>query len=781
MVKKKNEARIMQLEEFFSNTNLSLDIQDKEEKPRFSKKFKGLIALILCSVMLGVLITLPAIAGGAAVAQVSEPVVDMWKNYPEQLDNVSIAERNIISDKNGDVFAQIWSEDRVSVENLDDISDYAKEGLIATEDKRFYDHKGIDVKGTARAALRGGGGSGITQQLVKNLQFYNMAGKDKKDEAVEVSYERKVKELKLSLSYEEDHSKDEILLEYFNTVAFGSPNIYSIEAASQYFFGKSAKKISLAESAVLVGSVQNPAKYDLNKKENKDDWKSRQKIVLDRMVAEKYITQEEAEKASDEKLKLVKEKTSAGSCASSKFPFYCDYVMTYLKHSPKLGETQEERDAILAKGGLHIKTYMDPKVMKSIDERLENDFGNKNRVVAPAAVVEPGTGGVTGFGVNREYGSGEGKTTINVPANKSGTGSAYKPITIAAALENGMNESSLKFSSACPLNPGPNFDSPSGGFKNSNGCTFQTGNLDYEQATAWSSNTWFVTLAMKTGMKNVLDMSKSLNLNVPDSVSERSLSFVLGSAENSNINMAAAFGTFANEGIFCPATPVESYEYADGTSPAVPDTYDPAETACRRVTSPHTASVVLKAMRANTYPGHAKSPFGTDAKIKGYDAVGKSGTNQNYNWTWVQVSKEYSMFFNIYDMDRLTRGVSGMTYKGRYTSKNISTKAGSDVLRSVVDATNAKSEKLDYNNKDSSLKPVPVETRDFFTIPSALGMSPGEAVSTMESLGIKVHVSKEKRPSSKGYPKGVIIEQSLKPGLQLPVGTNKEIILYESE
>lgn len=781
MVKKKDKGQMMQLEEFFSNTELSLEIEDAKNKPGFFKKFGAFFSLILCSTLVGVFISVPSVVGSSAAAQVSEPLFDMWKGFPEKLDNISIAERNILYDKNGDVFAQVWSEDRVSVESLDDISDYAKDGLIATEDKRFYDHNGIDLKGTARAALRGGGGSGITQQLVKNLQFYNMAGKDKKEEAIEVSYQRKAKELKLSLAYEKTHSKDEILLQYFNTVAFGSPNIYSIESAAQYFFGKSAKDLNLAESAVLVGSVQNPVKFNLKSKDAKDFWKERQEIVLNRMVDEKYITQDEADKAKKAKLDLVFKKNSAGSCASSKYQFYCDYVMKYLKNSPKLGETREERDAILAKGGLHIKTYMDPKVMDSIDKRLEQDFGNKNRVVAPAAVVEPGTGGVSGFGANRDYGSGKGKTTINIPDNKSGTGSAYKPITIAAALENGMSESSLKFSSSCPLQPGPNYDAPAGGFKNSNGCTFQTGNLDYQQATAWSSNTWFVTLAMKTGMNNVIDMSKRLNLNVPDGVSERSLSMVLGSTENSNIDMAAAFGTFANEGVFCPATPVADYEYSDGTSPAVPDTYDPAETSCRRVVSPHTASVVLKAMRANTYPGYAKSPFGVAAKIKGYDAVGKSGTNQNYNWTWVQVSKNYSMFFNIYDMDRLTRGVQGMTYKGSYTSKNISTKAGSDVLRSVVDATHPKKQKLDYNNKDSSLKPVPVETRDFFTIPSALGLKPAEAVSAMESVGVKVHVSKETRPAEKGYPSGVIIEQSLEPGLQLPVGTNKEIVLYVSE
>lgn len=775
------------MEELFENSSIKTEVVENNSGflKRFFKGIGALVLFVIVSAVVGGLISVPFIITGGLAVQAAEPFVEVWEQIPDELENITIAERNIIYDKNGDVFAEVWSEDRVILDSLEDISEYAQQGLVATEDKRFYEHTGFDLRGTLRAFLRGGGGSGITQQLVKNLQFYNMAGKDSlKDEATEKSYSRKLKELKLAMGYEETHTKDEILLQYFNTVAFGGPNIYSIEAAAQYFFGKPARDLTLGESALLVGSVQNPSKYNLDKDDNMNLWRARQSIVLGRMVAEGFITAEESQAAYDEPYNFTRVKSSFGNCQSSSYPVYCEYVIDHLRSSTKLGETQAERDAILAKGGLHVKTYMDPAVMDAIDKQLEEDFGNMNRIVVPTAIVNPANGGVTGFGVNRDYGIDEGETTINVPNNPSATGSTYKLFTLAAALESGMTEADLVFDSPCPLNPGPNYDSPRGGFGNSVGCTFQTEVLNSEQATAWSSNTWYIKLAMTIGMDKVLAMSNSLNLST-EGMGERSLALVIGSVEHSNIDMAAAYGSFANGGIFCPATPVSSYAYIDGTTPAVSDTYNPAETSCRRVMSPHTASVVLKALRANTYPGFlgegARNPFGLAGQIQGFDAVGKSGTNQNYNYTWAQVSKNHSMFVNIYDMDKLTNGIKNIYYKGSRVNKNIATEIGVDVLRSVFQATGENNEPLDYDNMDTTLEPAPVELRDYFTIPSVLGMTAGEAVATIQTLGIKVHVSKETREAPAGYPSNVVAEQSLEAGLELPVGTDKEIILYLTE
>lgn len=771
------EIQNVSLGEFFVDS--ATEEMEVPSKSGFKVASKGIAGLVSVSVLIGLIFSIYPVMVTSGAAQAANPVADLWKSLPSKLDDISIAQRNTFYDKDGNEFAQTWAEDRVILPSIDKVSKYAKQGLIATEDKRFYEHGGVDVIGTARAALTGtGGGSGITQQLVKNLQFYNQAGQDKKAAATENSLNRKLKELKLSIEYESSHTKDEIVLSYFNTVAFGSPTTYSIETASQYFFGKPAADMDLAESAALVGSANNPVLFNLNSPDSEANWKERQAVVLDRMTTEGYITAEEATAAAAQKLNLVKKKDS-GNCTSSKYPFYCEYALDYLANSPKLGETPEERAAVVAKGGLKIKTYLDPKAMDVANARLEQDFGNLNRVVAPVGIVQPGTGGVQAMAVNREYGEGEGATTIPVPSTPAATGSTYKMFTLAAALNNGFAEKDLSFASQCPLQPA-GYDSPPGGFTNSVSCAFQGGFMDYKKATALSSNTWFVTLATKVGLDKVFDLSRQMNLSVPDSVNNRSLSFVLGAVENSPINMAAAYATFANDGIFCPATPIASYSYEDGSVPSVPDTYKPESDSCKRVMSPYAASTVLKAMRANTYAGEVPGAFGNDARVPGYDVVGKSGTNETYNFTQGHLGKNYSLFIDIYDMDKLTRGVYGnASYKGAFGNLHMAGLEAADILKQIL--AGSPNAPLNFDSTDRTLAPVALEKRDYFTVPSALGMKPAEALAAMNGLGIPSHVSKETRPAAEGFPSGVVVEQTPEAGTELPAGTKKEVVLYVSK
>lgn len=771
------DADNVTLSELFEDLNP--EVTESNEKSGVRHVSKGLFSFIGLSVVTGLLFSVYPIMALSGATIAAEPAVAFWKSLPSDLEELSIAERNTFYDKNGNVFAETWSEDRIALDSLDQISEHAKNGLIATEDKRFYEHGGIDVIGTARSAMTGsGGGSGITQQLVKNLQFYNQAGIENKDAAIEHSYNRKLKELKIAIEYENTHSKDEILLEYFNTVAFGSPNTYSLEAAAKYFFGKPAAELDLAESAALVGSANNPVKYNLSDSAQEGDWKARQAVVLDRMVAEGYVTSEEASAAKEQPLSLVMAK-GAGNCTSSQYPFYCEYVLDTLRNSDRLGETPEERAAVLARGGLQVTTHLDPKVMDIADARLEADFGNMNRVVAPVAVVEPGTGGVQAIAVNREYGEGEGRTTIDVPNNPAATGSTYKMLTLAAAVDSGMTESNLAFASQCPFMP-QGFDYPQGGFKNSISCAMQGGFMDYKKATAYSSNTWYTTLATKIGMDKLFDLSRSMNLNVPEGLSNRSLSYVLGAVENSPVDMAAAFATFANGGVFCPATPVDSISYKDGTAPAVPDTYNPENDACKRVMSPNAASIVLKGMRANTFAGEIPNAFGTIAQVQGYDVVGKSGTNETYNFSQAHVAKNHSLYINIYDMDTLTNGVYGNAlFRGAYGSLNMAGIEAGDILREVLAGT--PNQPLDFNNNDRTMKSVEIEKRNYFKVPSVVGMQPEQALATMESFGIPAHVSKDTVPAIEEFPTGVIIEQFPLAGTELPEGTKKEVVLKISE
>lgn len=746
---------------------------------RFLRIFGAFLMFLVVSVITGAIIsTLSVVAvSGAMVA--AEPAVEAWKAIPSDLEDIAIAQRNTLYDINGNVFAEVWSEDRVEVQSLDEVGEYAQQALIDTEDKRFYDHEGFDFKGTVRSALTGsGGGSGITQQLVKNLQFYNLLDENA-DDATEQTYARKIRELKISMQYEKEHSKDEILLAYFNTVAFGGPSVYGIETASRYLFGKSSKDLTIAEASALVGTVKNPSSYNMANKDNETKWKDRQTVVLGRMLAEKHITQEEYDAARIETLNIVPKRTSGGNCYSSSYPMYCRYTLDALKNDESLGETAEERETLLARGGLHIKTYLDPSATDAVEKKLKDGYGIKNDIVAPTAIVQPGTGGVMAIAQNRDWGSNEddGETTIITPDVPTGEGSVYKIFTLAAALNSGLDENDLTFGSACPLIPGKNYDSPPNGFKNSSSCELQGGVLNYKQATAYSSNTWYVTLEMRIGVNAVKDFSRSVGLAAPDSMTPRSLSYTLGVVGNTPIDVAAATATFANKGIFCPATPIVGVAYADGKTPAVPDSYNPADKACRSVMSPHSAGVVLKAMRANL-SGEVPRAFGLEANIPGYDTVGKSGTNGNLNTTWVQLSQQYSIYTNLYDMDRPVRGIGSVRFRGvtRPWHDNTAKTVVSEILTGLLKGK--KNVPLDYDNPQRDFAPTPINESSFFTIPSVVGMSPENAVQVLQGLGVVVNVSKIVKPLPDNYPSGVIVEQSILAGEKLSKGTEKEIVLF---
>lgn len=780
MAKKKYTT--VSLSEFFENNELNFDNEVEKKRHPFIQFLITTFGIVFLSLIAGGLMSIPFLVSTTAAIPVVDAGIKTWNDLPSEIEDVQISEINKLYDVNGKVFAEVWSENRIELDNLDEINDIAINALIATEDKRFYEHKGIDTVGTIRAAISGsGGGSGITQQTIKNLRFYNKAGIESQEKATEATIGRKIGELKLAINYEKTHSKDEILLTYFNTVAMGSPNRYGIEAASNYFFDKKAKDLTLPEASALIGTVQNPVKYDMRKEENFDQWKSRQNIVLNRMVNEGIITEKEKEEAYDTKLDLKMKEEYSGNCASSSEPNYCNYTMKSLVNNPRLGDTQEERESVVSKGGLNIYTYYDPAQTKIVKDKVQSDYGNTNRVVAPIAVVEPGTGGVKAMAVNRNYGEGEGETTLNFPDLPTGTGSTYKMITLAAALESGLTEDDLTFSSQCPLYPGPNYDYPAGGFKNSMSCAYQGGTLNYQRATSISSNTWFVTLEKRIGVDKVKEFSKSVGLSAPDSITSRSLSYTLGVTENSPIDMAAAFATFSNNGIFCPATPISNFEYDDGSKPRMPDNYDPSKNGCKRVMSSQDASIVLKAMRANTSSDPYPDAFGHYNHIKGNLAVGKSGTNQLYNSAWGQVSSNAAIFINTYDPVNINRLIETINYKGGVATwiDNASSHTGGEIMRALVKYDKPKP--LNFNSKDNSMEDTPVDLSEFYVVPSVLGMKPENAVNLLESTGLEVKILSQKQEPTSMFPSGVIIDQSLSAGTRLAFGTDKEMVLTISK
>lgn len=787
----KQDAEEQSMFDFFSETGVGTFEYEPPKKGGIWSVRRGIqsvVGMIAVVAAMSAMLIIAIFAGLSYLSSVTEPAVSWYKSLPEELPEAAIAERNTMYDSNGDRIANFWVQDRQITEDLDDISDYAIEGLIAVEDQRFWEHSGFDPIGTARAALtQSGGGSGITQQLVKNLQFYDQtSSEEERLGAIDVSVERKIQELRYSIAYERENSKEEILLEYFNVVSFGGPDVYSIESAAQFFFGKSAADLELHEASVLVGSVQNTSRFNLQDPEMEPHYKKRQAAVLDRMYAEGVITQEEASEAYERDLE-IEENERAGGCSRSDYPFFCDYAIDYLRDDPSLGEDAETRNGVLAAGGLQIHTTLDPEMLELINERVKSGLGNDNRVTLPVTVVEPGTGEVLAFGFNRDYGNGDNDTSteINLADAGTGTGSTFKMFTLAAAANGQLNESQMAFNAPCPWNR-DGYDVPEGGIRNSTGCSgFQTGYMDHLTGTAVSSNTYFTELQHRVGIEAVSEFAESVGLHgmrdENGDVYTRAASYTLGPVEESPIDVAAAYATFAAEGVYCPPTPITTIEYSDGSQPRIPDNYDPAEQTCRGVMSPAASSMVLNAMRANMTDEVHPEALGQDAAIDGYDAVGKSGTNQLTNQAFGMVSAQYAMYGNAYDFARPANEIDGYYHHGEVRAWDDSApqRVVSDIMEESLNGQD--NIPLDYNSSDWSIEEIPVDTRDYVTVPSAIGMEPEASLSVFEGTGLTVEIDRsrcepEEEPAN-SYPTGVVVGQSVEPGEQLPRGTETEIVL----
>lgn len=744
----------------------------------------GVIVALVCT-MLG-LATLILALGFNGLA----PLARYWVAADEKAPDSHTMQHTVMFDRDGNQFAEVWTEDRKEVDSLDDISPLMRDAIVSAEDKGFWEHGAIDVPSTLRSLVkRSGGGSGITQQLIKNRQYYDVDATDEtRMEASAPTIARKLSELKMAIGYEKDHSKEEILLEYLNTVAIGAPNVYGVETAAESLLGKKAGDLTLAEAAALAGSVNNPSIYNLRQLEDQkvyDRVKERQEYVLGRLLDDGKITKEQYDEAKAQKL-TANVRARAGDCGSSKYPFYCQYVMNYLQGYGALGSTPEDRARTISRGGLEIKTALDPTMLEQLDGQIKNDWGVGNPKIQASAVVEPGTGHVLAIGANRDWGgdASKGQTQIVLADSPTQTGSTYKMMTLASALNEGYTEAQLNsISSACPWAK-PGFDVPPGGIGNSVSCAMQGGFKTYRQATAYSSNTWFVELESQIGVEKVKEFSKSVGLNVPDAINPRSASFTLGVTDNSPIDMAAAYATFNAKGVYCPATPVTSITRMDGKPLDTPDDWDGSQVACRSVMSPHSASIVLKAQDANINGTDIPARFGAKAAIAGHHTVGKSGTTDSYaNLAWTQTTPWYTVFSNAYDpTGNFSNPMTYFVWRG-YGAGPLS-EPTMMTTRDFI-ATNLAGkpdQRLDLNNTDDHWRKVDVTPADMITVPNVRGMSPDEALEAMESIGLKAKILKktgnttdEKNNSS--WPAGTIISQSIEPGTRLVKDSRKTVEL----
>jgi membrane peptidoglycan carboxypeptidase len=515
-------------------------------------------------------VVLPVVGG---IGLATRNSAQAFTSLPSDLTQVPLPQRNTMLDADGNVLAVLYAQNRIEVP-LEEISPIMQQAVIAIEDQRFLDHAGIDFRGTLRASISTGaggqvqGGSSITQQYVKQILLTAATTKEEQEAAVAVSINRKLREARYAIGLENKLSKKEILEGYLNIAYFGAGS-YGVEIASQRYFSKSADELTLSEAATLAGLVQNPSRFDPTR--FPDRAQNRRDDVLNAMVSAGYITKEQSDKAKSVSVESdLKPAELSNGCVNSYAPYFCDYVLTVLKNDPVFGETPEERERLLAIGGLTIQTTLSldaqTSSQKAVDEKIP--FDDESGKAAAITMIRPGTGEITAMAQNRKWGrSGAGYTTVNynVPVSANGTvgfqaGSTFKAFTVAAAFKLGWDP--FKVVNAPQKKEFENFKECGTGakfapyqVKNSTG----SGAFDIFSGTAFSVNTYFVGLEEKIGLCEPLAIAKASGVQQGNGEDFAGYPcFTLGCFDVTTLDMTEGMATFAAHGLHCDSIAIKS-------------------------------------------------------------------------------------------------------------------------------------------------------------------------------------------------------------------------------
>jgi membrane peptidoglycan carboxypeptidase len=604
-------------------------------------KFLG-VSVLSGAVLAG--IALPAFGALGLAAKGS---VESFDELPANLKTPPLSQRTTILDAKGQQIATVYSRDRTVVD-LKSVSPYMQKAIVAIEDSRFYQHGAVDLKGVLRAlnknAQSGGvseGASTLTQQYVKNV-FVEEAGDDptKVAQATQQTLGRKIKELKYAIQVEEELGKKKILENYLNITFFGQ-QAYGVEAASQRYFSKHAKDLTLPEAALLAGIVQSPSRYDPVNDEAEAT--KRRNVVLERMAEVGDISQAEADQAKKAPLGLkVTQPKNGCITAVQGASFFCKYVERVFLSDPVFGKTKEERAKVWNQGGLTIRTTLDPQAQQSVQDSLKDHVYKSDKVAAASTLVEPGTGKILAMGQSKPYGYGKNETEYNYSVNSAmggsnfgfPTGSTFKPFVAAAALEQGrpINQTypapyEMPYPAqvqTCSGKPWVN----DGDYKLENESESEVGPYALNDAMAKSVNTYFVQMLADIGMCPVVKMTDALGVvqGNGDKVPEVPSSMTLGSTGLSPLTMASAYAAFASRGMYCTPVAIESItQTVGGTKKSL----EVPKSTCSRAMSEKTADSINTLLR-----GVVDSGTGKQAGLSGRESAGKTGTTDERKNAW---------------------------------------------------------------------------------------------------------------------------------------------------
>jgi membrane peptidoglycan carboxypeptidase len=524
-----------------------------------------------------------------------------------------------IYDRHGNLLTTLHAGVDRTIIPFDEMPRTLQHAVIAVEDQDFYHHGGIDPIGILRAAWTDlvardtvQGGSTITQQLVKNIY----AGEYREDpETGERTYVvpprtigQKVRESLLAIKLEREFTKDEILATYLNTVYFGR-GAYGVQAAAQTYWQKDASELTILESATLAGLIQAPSTFD--PVDDPDGAAlTRRNYVLDRMVAEGYLS---AERAAEMKAEpITTNAIEPGINFGPKIGYFLDYTRRELLNRPSLTEGD------VFGGGLSVTTTLDAEMQRAAEDAVEGILVTPGDPQAALVAIDPRTGEVRamygGENFNQEH--------VNLATGHGGTGrqagSAFKVFTLAAAMQQGYDLNETWYGPGTLEIDDPRCYTNGEPWELSNASDSESGYFSLLNATSHSVNTVYAQVALAVTPEAIVDVAHAMGIRSP---LEPVCSITLGTQSVNPLEMTAAYATLAARGEYHRPTPLQEIEFAN-------DDVDVIGGPGQQVLDRNDADLVTYALETVVTSG-----TGTNAAI-GRPVAGKTGTAQNYWDAW---------------------------------------------------------------------------------------------------------------------------------------------------
>jgi membrane peptidoglycan carboxypeptidase len=743
---------------------------------------RPLVLMVAVSMIAGLVVAAIAMPVVAGLGLVVKTGATDWASLPTSLKQSVLPTPSRILASDNSLLGEFYYENRIPV-TFDQIPTVTKQALLAIEDARFYYHNGVDLQGSLRALvsnLHGDslqGGSTLTQQYVKNMLLYDAADASQAKQANETTIQRKIREARYALTLDKTMSKDDILTGYFNIAYFGEGS-YGIGAAAEHYFGVPVGQLTLDESALLVGLVQNPSAHDPQR--HPANARNRRDTVLARMQTVGFITADQQKVAAAQPLRLHITKQTDG-CQAGRAPYFCDWVVSTLESDPTFGATKQERTDKLLKGGLTIHTTLDWKAERAAESALANKLPpqkarNPRGIAGAEVMVKPGTGAVLAMTANQPWGY-DAKKGQNVNPYATGAssgfqgGSTFKLFTMVAALQAGISTSQVFVSPQVYYSPVfPGYSQKNGGVHNAGDS--EAGTFNMTQAAAFSVNTYFVQLEEKVGVPAVQSAAINLGVNptqfdkTPVSTDEGS--FTLGTREVSPLEMAGAYAAIAARGNFCKPYAIAAVTDADGKALAVPGAQ------CRQVMDRSIAdqisSMLTHVITDNGGTGHNNGDIGRPA-------AGKTGTTNSYGAAWFDgFTPDLASAVWVGDPAGPNHlgGLVNLTIDGTHWARMFGGDLPTMIWHDSMTAALNGSPPVPFTGTGASASPT-VGNTTYVLVPPVVNKSTADATNYLNSVGLVTQVATTAVPSK--LPAGQVVSANPGPGAKVPSGSTVTLTL----